>query len=167
MKKLVLLAALAPALATAQIRASAGFTIDLPIVIPQLVVVTPGIQVIPDVDFEVFRADGFYWTRHEGGWYRSNNPRAGWVFMPRGVPPGLARMPPGKYKRWRPAGGHVRPAPGPVLGGPGFRGPGPAPVFRGGDDRHGGRHGDHGRDHDDDRDRGRGGKHGGKHGKHD
>jgi len=143
MKKLLFLALLAPALASAQIQlgASAGFTIDLPVVIPQLVVVTPGIEVVPGVDYEVFRANGFYWTRHDGRWYRSNNPRSGWVHTRRGVPPGLTRMPPGKYRRWRPP---HRAAP--VLRGPAGPGRGPGPAYRG-DERHGGRHDDHGRDH--------------------
>jgi hypothetical protein len=164
MKKLLFLCILAPSLASAQVQvqASAGFTLDLPVIIPQLVVVTPGIQVVPDVDYEVFHADGFYWTRHEGRWYRSSNPRSGWAYMSRGVPPGLSRMPPGKYKRWRP---QARPAAGPV-----FRGApvGPGPAFRGDrrddrrDERHDGRHDGRGRDHDD---HDRGGKHGGKHGR--
>ena len=91
MNKLLFLLALVPALASAQIQVqgSAGFTLELPVVIPQLVVVTPGIEVVPDVDYEVFHTGGYYWTRHEGRWYRSGNPRSGWVFMPRGVPPGL------------------------------------------------------------------------------
>ncbi|MGB8933386.1 MAG: hypothetical protein WCC48_19240 [Anaeromyxobacteraceae bacterium] len=158
MNKLILLALLAPTLASAQVRAS--FSLDLPVIVPQLVVVQPGIQVVPDVDYEVFNADGYYWTRHEGGWYRSSSPRSGWVYMPRGVPPGLSRMPPGKYKHWKGGGrpGYVAPA---VQG--------PRPMFRTdgrGGDRYEGRrerHDDrHERRHDDDRGgRGRG------HGKHD
>src|SRR5512145_3356683 len=91
MNRLLLLILLAPTVAPAQVQvqASAGFTLDLPVVIPQLVVVTPGIQVVPDVDYEVFHTGGFYWTRHEGRWFRSSNPRSGWVFVPRGVPAGL------------------------------------------------------------------------------
>src|SRR5512133_216319 len=157
MKRLILFALLAPTLASAQVRASASFSLDLPVIIPPLVVIQPGIQVVPDVEYEVFRADGFYWTRRDGGWYRSTAPRSGWVYMPRGVPPGLSRMPPGKYKRWRP---------GPAA-------QGPRPVFRTydrGGDRHDDRHerredrrGDrHERGHDDDR-----GGHGKGHGKHD
>lgn len=102
MKKLILLSILAPALATAQIRASASFSLDLPKIIPPLVVIEPGIRVIPDVDVEVFHADGFYWTQRDGDWYRSSEPRAGWVRHPHGYPPGLAKMKPGKYKRWKP-----------------------------------------------------------------
>src|SRR5512137_780981 len=100
MKRLILLAVLAPALASAQVQASATFSIDLPLVLPQLVIVQPGIQVVPDLDVEVFHVDGFYWTRHEGRWYRSKSHRGGWEHADRGVPPGLSRVPPGKYRRW-------------------------------------------------------------------
>lgn len=102
MKKLVLLAILAPAVAAAQVQASASFRLDLPVIIPPLVVIEPGIRVIPDVDFEVFHVDGYYWTRRNGVWFRSSNPREGWVRHPHGYPPGLAKLKPGKYKRWKP-----------------------------------------------------------------
>jgi hypothetical protein len=140
MKALLLVALLAPALASAQVQASASFSIDLPIVLPQLVIIEPGIRVVPGIDVEVFQVDGFYWTQREGRWYRSKSHRGGWVYMDRGVPPGLRRMPPGKYKRWKPA-------------------PAARMDDRGGRDRHEG----HDR-HDD-----RGGKHKGgkKHGKRD
>jgi hypothetical protein len=110
MKRLILLAVLAPALASAQIQASASFTLDLPVIVPPLVVIQPGIQVVPNVDFEVFHVDGFYWTQREGRWYRSSNPRAGWVHHPHGYPPGLAKMKPGKYRRFKPAAQGPRPA---------------------------------------------------------
>jgi hypothetical protein len=103
MKALLLAALLAPALASAQVQASASFSIDLPIVLPQLVIVEPGIRVVPDIDVEVFQVNGYFWTQRDGRWYRSKNHRGGWVYMDRGVPPGLRRMPPGKYKRWKPA----------------------------------------------------------------
>ena len=143
MKKLaiaIVALALAPAIADAQIRASASFSLDLPVILPPLVVIQPGIQVVPDVDYEVFHVDGFYWTRHEGGWYRSSNPRSGWVHMPRNVPPGLSRMPPGKYKRWKGPAGH---GPGPAVRAPERR---DAPR----QDRHDGDRGGkkHGKGHD-------------------
>ena len=106
MKRLILLAVLAPALASAQIQASASFTLDLPVIIPPLVVIQPGIRVVPDVDVEVFQVDGAYWTQRDGSWYRSSNPRAGWVHHPRGYPPGLTKFKPGQYKRWK--GGHAK-----------------------------------------------------------
>ncbi len=109
MKRLILLAVLAPALASAQIQASASFTLDLPVILPPLIVIQPGIQVVPDLPYEVFHVDGFYWTRHDGGWYRSSSPRAGWVLMPRHVPPGLTRLPPGQYKHWKGHGGGGKP----------------------------------------------------------
>jgi hypothetical protein len=156
MKRILLaLAALAvsPTFTSAQVQASASFSIDLPIVLPRLVIVQPGIQVVPDLDVEVFFVDGFYWTQREGRWYRSKSHRGGWSHAERGVPSGLVRMQPGRYRRYRPPPAAARPP--------------PAPVYRGearGDDRHEGRHDDHGRDHDD-----RGGKHGGGkgHGKRD
>lgn len=102
MRALVLAALLVPAIALGQIRISGDLRIDLPAIVPPLVVIEPGIRVVPDVDVEVFHVDGFYWTRHEGRWYRSDNPRHGWVHRPRGIPPGLLKIKPGKYRRWRP-----------------------------------------------------------------
>lgn len=147
-------AILAPLAASAQ--ATVDVRIALPLVLPRLVVVSPGIEVVPDVDYEVFHVDGWYWVRHDDGWYRSRSHRGGWAPVPvRGVPPGLVRIPPGQYRRWHPV-----------------RAPGPAPAPPRGDgwghgDRHEGdgwRHGDHheGRDHD----RGEGGWKGKKHEKH-
>jgi hypothetical protein len=139
-----LLVSLAPGLAFAQ-GASVNVQIDLPAVLPQLVVVSPGIRVVPDCDREVFFVDNYYYVREDGYWYRSNNHRGGWVMVePRRVPPGLARMPPGQYKKW-----HPRPAAAPMMvrPGPGPRGAFiPAPVYRErGDHDHDGDHDDHGR----------------------
>jgi hypothetical protein len=103
MRKLALLLAFVPGLAFAQVFATAQVRIDLPVVLPQLVVVSPGIQVVPDVDHEVFFVNGFYWARHDRGWVRSKSHRHGWVVVPaRHVPPGLVRIPPGHYRRWKP-----------------------------------------------------------------
>ncbi len=100
---IVVAAALAPALASAQ-GASVEFRLDLPVVLPQLVVVSPGVQVVPDVDHEVFFVDGWYWVRQDAGWYRSRSHRGGWVLVgPRAVPSRLVSIPPGKYRRWKPA----------------------------------------------------------------
>jgi len=95
-------ALLSPALASAQ-GATVELRLGLPIVLPQLVVVSPGVQVVPDVDHEVFFVDGFYWVRHDNGWYRSRSHRGGWVLAgPRIVPARLVKIPPGKYRRWKP-----------------------------------------------------------------
>ncbi len=105
----------APAIATAQ--ASVDVHFDLPVVLPRLVVVSPGIQVVPDMDREVFFVDGWYWVRNDGGWVRSRDHRGGWVVVPgRRVPPGLARIPPGRYKHWKAA------RPGPAVYREGGRG---------------------------------------------
>lgn len=69
---------------------------------PPLVVVTPGVQVVPDYDEEVFFVDGWYWLRRDASWYRTRNYRGGWVAVPpRAVPARLVRLPPGEYKHWR------------------------------------------------------------------
>jgi hypothetical protein len=69
---------------------------------PPLVVVSPGIQVVPDYEEEVFFAGGWYWLRREGAWYRTRDHRGGWVVVPpRAVPASLVRLPPGRYKHWR------------------------------------------------------------------
>jgi hypothetical protein len=91
-----------PAVARAQ--ASVSFQLNLPVVLPALVVVSPGVQVVPDVDEEVFFVDGYYWVRRDAGWYRSRTHRSGWALVPaRGVPARIGSLPPGKYKRWKPA----------------------------------------------------------------
>ena len=122
MRKLTLALAgalLLPAMAEAQIRASAGISIDLPVVLPQLVVIQPGIQVVPECDHEVFFVDNYYWVREDHVWYRSRSHRSGWVVAPaRVVPARLVKIPPGHYKRWKPAKGHYagpgRPQPAPA-----------------------------------------------------
>jgi len=93
-----------PAASAAQVRATAGIQIDLPVVLPPLVVVTPGVQVVQDFDEEVFFTGGHYWVRRDGGWYRSPNHRGRWVLVPPPAAPArLVKLPPGHYKRWKPA----------------------------------------------------------------
>src|SRR3569832_1929082 len=38
---------------------------------PDLVEVSPGVQVIADYDYPVFNSDGLYWRYDNGLWYRS------------------------------------------------------------------------------------------------
>ena len=92
------LLALAPA--TAQAGGSFRLSIGLPIV-PPLVVVAPGIQVVEGCPEELFLMGGWYWCRRPDGWYRARSPRArfGWVEA-RFVPMGLVRMPLGQYRNW-------------------------------------------------------------------
>jgi hypothetical protein len=102
MRKTALLAILLPGVALAQVSASAQIRVDLPVVLPSLVVVSPGIQVVPEQPTEVFFVGGWYYTRHGNGWIRSRNHQGGWVVVqPASVPPGLAKLPPGKYKHWK------------------------------------------------------------------
>ena len=69
---------------------------------PPLVVVEPGIQVVPDYPEEVFFVDGWYWHRAGAVWYRTRDHRGGWVVVePRYVPARLVRIPPGHYKHWK------------------------------------------------------------------
>lgn len=69
---------------------------------PQLVVVEPGIQVVPDYAEEVFFCSGFYWHRAGDHWFRARDYRGGWVVVDhKRVPPGLFRIPRGKYKQWK------------------------------------------------------------------
>jgi hypothetical protein len=106
MRTLLLLATLLPAAGSAQVSASAAIRFDLPVVLPQLVVVSPGVQVVPSVSYEVFQVDGAYWVRDGGRWYRSKSHRGGWVAVSSSkVPPGLVRIPPGHYRNWKPETG--------------------------------------------------------------
>jgi hypothetical protein len=95
---------LAPRPAAAQVQVSVRF--DLPAVLPALVVVEPGLQVVPQVNEEVFFVDGYYWARRDARWYRSHDHRGGWVVVDsRGVPPRLVKVPPGQYRKWDPSKG--------------------------------------------------------------
>jgi hypothetical protein len=66
---------------------------------PPLVVVSEGVQVVPDYPEEVYYRDGSYWHRSEGRWYRARDHRGGWVLVERRrVPVLLVGIPAGKYK---------------------------------------------------------------------
>jgi hypothetical protein len=88
-----------PALARAQ---SVEFRVNLPAVLPPLVVVQPGVQVVPEQREEVFFHDGYYWVRRDGRWWRSPDHRRGWVIVPATrVPPPIVALPPGRYRNWK------------------------------------------------------------------
>jgi hypothetical protein len=92
---------LAPSAASAQVQVSISF--DLPAVLPALVIIEPGIQVVPQVNEEVFFVDGSYWVRRDTRWYRSPDHRSGWVAVEqRAVPARLVKYPPGQYRKWSP-----------------------------------------------------------------
>ncbi len=97
---LVLLALVAPAPALGQ--AQVQIQMDLPVVLPPLVVVQPGVQVVQDFNEEIFFVNGWYWVRRDGYWYRTRDHRARWVYVePYRVPRTLVGIPPGHYKHWR------------------------------------------------------------------
>src|SRR3954462_5444964 len=83
---------------------------------PDLVTVSPGVQVIADYDEPIFYSDGYYWRNYGGGWYRSSYYTGGWVYAR--PPAALMRIDrPYAYAHYRPYGwrGHPRtvaPAPG-------------------------------------------------------
>jgi hypothetical protein len=67
---------------------------------PPLVVVEPGIQVVPDYDGELFFVDGWYWVRRDGRWLHARDLRSPFVYVA-APPAALVRVPPGKYRRWK------------------------------------------------------------------
>jgi hypothetical protein len=88
----------------AQAETSVSINIGLPVAAPRLVVVSPGVQVVPEFDEEVFFTDGFYWVRRDAVWYRSRVHTGGWVVVPgRAVPARLVKIPPGHYRNWKEA----------------------------------------------------------------
>ena len=113
MKRLPVLLALLALPAAAQVQVQ----IQLPTVVfpapPPLVVVEPGVQVVPDLDDEVFFVDDCYWHRRDGRWFKTKNHKGGWVVVDApGVPPVLVRQTPGKWRRFKRATAVV-PAPPP------------------------------------------------------
>jgi hypothetical protein len=71
---------------------------------PDLVEVSPGVQVVADYDEPVFYTDGFYWRFYDGGWYRSNNYAAGWAYYERPPVTVLRIERPYAYAHYRPQG---------------------------------------------------------------
>jgi len=92
---------------------------------PDMVYVSPGVQVIADYDEPIFYSDGFYWRFYGGGWYRSTYYTGGWVYAR--PPVAVMRIDrPYAYAHYRPTGYVARHPAG------GWRGGGPAPAPRGG-----------------------------------
>ena len=46
---------------------------------PELVMISPGVQVFADADEPLFYSDGSYWLYRDGYWLRSNDYRRGFV----------------------------------------------------------------------------------------
>src|SRR5215831_6721634 len=71
---------------------------------PDMVSVSPGVQVVADYDEPVFFVDDFYWRFNDGFWYRSNVYYGGWYFYER-PPVAVLRIDrPYAYAHYRPAG---------------------------------------------------------------
>jgi len=99
---LILSAALGGCLATGT--ADVQYSGDVAVSTPDLVEVSPGVQVVADYDDSVFYSDGYYWRYDGGGWYRSNNYAGGFVYW--NAPPAavISINDPGRYRHYRPSG---------------------------------------------------------------
>jgi hypothetical protein len=104
---------------------------------PDLVTVSPGVQVIADYDEPIFYSDGYYWRYYGGGWYRSSYYTGGWAYAR--PPVAVMRIDrPYAYAHYHPSGwrGHPRTAGAPVYAAPrsapaaAWRGPPPAAARR-------------------------------------
>ena len=54
-----------------------GYTADVSV--PEMVVVSPGVQVIANYDEPIFYNENYYWRNEGGFWYRSRTHSGGWV----------------------------------------------------------------------------------------
>src|ERR1051325_10833418 len=77
---------------------------DVYVSTPDLVTVSPGVQVVADYDEPVFYTDGFYWRFYDGYWYRSNNCATGWYYYERPPVAVLQIDRPHAYVHYRPQG---------------------------------------------------------------
>jgi hypothetical protein len=106
MRRIILLAAFA-AMAGCYAETTGGVaysgTVTATAVEPDLVYVSPGVQVIADYDEPIFYSDGFYWRMDNGVWYRSTYYTSGWVYAtpPRAI---VTINQPYSYRHYRPAG---------------------------------------------------------------
>ncbi len=95
--------AIAPSNADAQIHVS----IQIPGVrfeaAPPLVLVAPGVYIVPEHREEVFFSAGWYWARHHDRWYHASDWSGAWVVAdPVVVPVWLRHAPRGAYVHYRP-----------------------------------------------------------------
>ena len=80
-----------------------GYSATYTATTPDLVEVSPGVQVIADYDEPIFYSDNYYWRYDGGTWYRSSYYNRGWVYArpPHAV---ISIGEPYRYRRYRPAG---------------------------------------------------------------
>ncbi len=71
---------------------------------PDLVTISPGVQVVYDYDEPVFYSDQYYWRYYNNSWYRSSQWNNGWVAyndVPYSIRTNVQN--PNYYVRYRPA----------------------------------------------------------------
>lgn len=100
----VFAAALGGCYTTGSVGYTAGYSGDAYVSTPDLVTVSPGVQVVADYDEPVFFTDGFYWRFNDGYWYRSNNYATGWYYYERPPVAVLQIDRPHAYVHYRPQG---------------------------------------------------------------
>lgn len=84
--------------------ASTDGTITTASYTPDLVYVSPGVQVVADYDEPVFYSNNSYWRYDSGRWYRSRWHNRGWVHI-HTPPVSVTRIErPYSYRHYRPAG---------------------------------------------------------------
>jgi hypothetical protein len=89
--------------------ADVGYRLGYTTPSPDLVYVSPGVQVVADFDVPVFFADGMYWRYAGGVWYRSYSHSGGWQ-VTTSVPVAVRRIDrPERFAHYRAA----TPAPAP------------------------------------------------------
>ncbi len=89
-----------------------GYQATATVQTPDLVAVSPGVQVIADYEEPIFYSNGFYWWNYGGGWYRSGYYTGGWVEAH--PPVAVVRIgEPYRYRHYRPRGytARYRPVP--------------------------------------------------------
>jgi hypothetical protein len=95
--------ALSISMTAAMFTAGCQGTVSSPGYGPDLVYVSPGVQVIADYDEPIFYSDRYYWRLSGGTWYRSPYYTRGWVAAV--PPPAVMRIDrPRGYVHYRPQG---------------------------------------------------------------
>jgi len=89
-----------------------GGTVTATTVGPDLVYVSPGVQVIADYDEPIFYSNGYYWWNTEGTWWQSSRYTGGW--REARPPVAIVRIgEPHRYRHYRPRGYTARYRPTP------------------------------------------------------
>ena len=108
MRRIIMLSALVTAISLAGgcVATGSGYyggTVTATTVAPDLVYVSPGVQVVADYDYPIFYADNYYWRFDSGRWYRSSWYTGGWAYA--SPPYVVARIErPHTYRHYRPSG---------------------------------------------------------------